>query len=176
MCVAGRQSGFTLLELMITVVVLVVLVMLAVPSYQTTVRNNCAVSSANSMLSLLTLAKSEAQRRGRTVTVCPSDSVGTSCVASGSWATGMLAYVDIDKDGTYDAGEEIRAIAPLSTCSTIATTSNLSNYIAFDSLASPTVSGSFTITPKNQTVISRKLFVSKPSKLRICNPQTDSSC
>ena len=176
MKVARKQTGFTLLELMITVVILVILVSIGVPSYQSAVRNNCAVSGGNSMLSLLVLAKSEAQRRGRSITVCPSNSAGDGCAASATdWSVGLVAYVDVDKDHSFDSGEElIRSITPLSTCSAI--TTNLGSYLSFDSLAKPGNQGNFTITPNGQSQIKRKLVVSQPSKLRICNPATDSTC
>lgn len=161
---------------MISIVVLVVLVTLGVPSYQGSMRNNCAVSGANSLLSMLILAKNEAQRRGRSVTVCPGNSAGDGCAASATdWSTGVVAYVDLDKDHVFDSGEElIRSITPLSTCSAI--TTNLGSYLSFDSLAKPGDQGNFTITPNGKSLIKRKLVVSQPSKLRICNPATDSSC
>lgn len=170
------QHGFTLLELMITITVLVILMTIGVPSYQSTVRNNCAVSGANSLLSIFTVARSEAQRRGRTVTVCPGNSDGTGCATSGTaWEASLVAFVDTDKNHKLDSGEElIRSLTPLSTCSAVS--SNFGSYISFDSLASPNDSGTFTITPNNQTDITRKLKISRPSKIRICNPTTDSTC
>lgn len=172
----ARQHGFTLLELMITITVLVILVTIGVPSYQATVRNNCAVSGANSLLSILTLARSEAQRRGRTVTVCPGNSDGTGCATSGTaWEASLVAFVDTDKDRTLDTGEElIRSLTPFSSCAAV--TSNYGSYISFDSLASPSDSGTFTITPKEQTAVARRLKISRPSKFRICNPTTDTTC
>ena len=66
------QRGFTIIELMMTVTVLALLLGIAVPSFMETVRNNRIISQNNELISSLNLARSEALKRGGSVSVCAS--------------------------------------------------------------------------------------------------------
>jgi len=99
-----RSNGFTLLELMVTVAVLAILASIAFPSFQGTIRSNRIATTGNEITGLLSLARSEAVRNKRGGGVCGS-STGTSC--DNAWADGMLAWSDIDGDGTYQVGETV---------------------------------------------------------------------
>lgn len=55
-----RNGGFTLLELIITVVVLVVLLGIAVPSFLQTINRNAVTGTANDLLASILRARSEA--------------------------------------------------------------------------------------------------------------------
>lgn len=57
-------SGFTIIELMVTVAILSVIATVAVPSFQTIIQNNQTVTQANNLLSAVQLARSEAVKRG----------------------------------------------------------------------------------------------------------------
>lgn len=59
--------GFTLIELMVTVVVLSVVLSLAVPALQETIKNNRVTGQNNELMSLINLAKSHAVRRNENV-------------------------------------------------------------------------------------------------------------
>src|SRR5687768_5278862 len=63
-------QGFTLIELMITIGVLAVLVMLAIPSFTTVINNNRLAANANELIASLQLARTEAVRRNTRITVC----------------------------------------------------------------------------------------------------------
>lgn len=87
------QSGFTLIELMITLVVAGILVTIGVPSYLTVSQNARASELASGLTSAVALARAEAIRRGEPVSVCPSDDAST---CSGSWTDGWIAIVPSD--------------------------------------------------------------------------------
>jgi len=96
-----RNYGFTLIELMVTLVVAVILVVIAVPGFRTIIQNNRASTQANELLSAMTLARSEAIKRGTNVSVCSSTNQST-CAASTTWSTGWIVFVDINNNGTFD--------------------------------------------------------------------------
>ena len=101
----NRENGFTLVELMITLVIAAILLTVAVPSFNTTIRDNRLITDANQLVSSLALARSEAVKHGRTATVCVSSDQAT-CTGETDWTLGWMAWVDVDGNGNLDAGEE----------------------------------------------------------------------
>jgi type IV fimbrial biogenesis protein FimT len=91
----GGERGFTLLELITTLTVASILLTVAVPSFFNTMRNSRAAANANELVSALSVARSEAIRRGARVSVCRTSN-GTTCNFAGgaTWATGWLVFVD----------------------------------------------------------------------------------
>lgn len=79
------SRGFTLVELLVTLVVLAIVLGFAVPSFQNMVESNRVTSTTNSLVGLLNYARTEAMRYGRTVSVVP---------VGGSYANGMAAQID----------------------------------------------------------------------------------
>lgn len=101
--------GFTLVELMITVAIVGIIAGLGVPSFLEIIRQNRASSAANDLVASLNLARSEAIKRGQTVTVCNSTDISSdtpSCADEISWDQGWLIFVDIDHDGIVDSGAD----------------------------------------------------------------------
>ncbi len=88
-----KQSGFTLIELMVTLVVAGILYSVAGSSLQNTVAEKQLVASANDLLSALHIARSEAIKLNRRVTICES-SDGASCDTTGNWEDGWIVFVD----------------------------------------------------------------------------------
>ncbi|HBK46821.1 MAG TPA: pre-pilin like leader sequence [Xanthomonadaceae bacterium] len=99
-----KATGFTLVELMITIAVLAVLMAIAFPNFQGTIRSNRVATSTNEMISALALARSEAIKSTRGGGVCPSSS-GTGC--DGTWQQGWIVWSDANGDGQFEAGEPI---------------------------------------------------------------------
>lgn len=82
-------SGFTLIELMVTLSVLGVLALVAAPSFNDALLSNRLTGFANNFVASANLARSEAIKRNTAVTVCPS-SDGTTCAGSGGWHQGWI--------------------------------------------------------------------------------------
>lgn len=77
---AGAR-GFTLVELMITVAVIGILAVVAVPAMTDMINNSRLRGQSEEVTAALQLARSEALRRNQRITACASAS-GTSCAAS----------------------------------------------------------------------------------------------
>jgi type IV fimbrial biogenesis protein FimT len=107
--VKGRMLGVTLLELLWVVALLGILVGIAVPSFSGALQGRRQAALINDFTASLALARSEAIKRGRIVSMCRSADL-KKCGGSGDWASGWLVFVDSDphgKIGRYDPGEPL---------------------------------------------------------------------
>jgi type IV fimbrial biogenesis protein FimT len=115
-----RQSGFTLLELMIVLAVAAILVSIAIPNMRTFIQDGRLTSQANDFVTDINVARSHAIHRPATVVICPS-ATGAACLPLGSnWEGGRLIFVDGDGDSTCCSGldERLRYREALSTANT----------------------------------------------------------
>jgi type IV fimbrial biogenesis protein FimT len=103
-----KLRGVTLIELLVTLVVLSILLTVAVPGFQSFIRSNRLTSAANEMASALNLARSEAIRRGKTVTLCQSSASASPSCDGTSWADGWLVFVGTSGAGDSTAANHIR--------------------------------------------------------------------
>ena len=81
-----KQTGVTLVELMVTVAVLAIVLTIAVPSFTGIIASGKVTGPANEALSAMHFARSEAIRLNRNIEVCKSNVAGTACDNStGKW-------------------------------------------------------------------------------------------
>jgi type IV fimbrial biogenesis protein FimT len=66
----NNQSGFTLIELIMTLVVGGIVMTMAVPSFSTFIKNNQLTTQANDMVSTINLSRTEAIKRRDRITIC----------------------------------------------------------------------------------------------------------
>ena len=76
---------------MVTLCVMVILLVTAVPLINTTIEKNDVTSASNTLLADLDYARSEAVSRGTYVSICPSTN-GSTCTTSTTYDTGWLIY------------------------------------------------------------------------------------
>ncbi|BAU47705.1 general secretion pathway protein H [Sulfurifustis variabilis] len=103
------MAGFNLVELMATLVVIGVLLGVGLPAINRFVESNRLTSATNNLISDLSVARTEAVKRGLRVGVCTSTDAST-CSAS-TWERGWLVFVDKDGNSAWTAGtdEVVRA-------------------------------------------------------------------
>ncbi len=117
---SAQNAGFTLIELMIVLVVVAIFVTVGVPNFQNLVRDNRLATQANSLVSSLQLARSEALKLRTPVSVCRTIN-GFACVTSGtaSWEQGWLVFVDTNSNGAVDGELIIQSSSGLSSGNTL---------------------------------------------------------
>jgi len=108
-------KGFTLIELMVTVVLAAVVLTIGVPSLKTLIDSNRLTAATNDFVSAITLARAEAIKRGSFVAVCASDArlsdnTGQQRCTGTDWGGGYLIFADAARGCTVAAvGDIIRA-------------------------------------------------------------------
>jgi len=93
-----KQKGFTLIELMITLIVLSIALTIAVPNFVTWIKNNRIDAATRNLTGVFQLARSEAISRQTVITVN----------SGGDWSDGLTIYTDTSPTGNtlYNAAED----------------------------------------------------------------------
>ena len=107
----SRNSGFTLVELMVTLAVMTILVTVAVPAFIDVIRDNRQIAATNELVTALNYARSEAIKRGVPVSVCrcvDNASATPSCDESGSdWSVGWMVFVNPGAPGVVSTAADV---------------------------------------------------------------------
>jgi type IV fimbrial biogenesis protein FimT len=102
-----RASGFTLVELMITIGIASILLGLVAPGMAALLERNRVQTATTNFYSGLMLARSEALKRNQPVVMCKSADAA-ACATTGNWDQGWLVYADADSSGSPDPSEILR--------------------------------------------------------------------
>lgn len=99
-----RENGYTLHEALIALVIAGILTASAV-GFRRLVMHNKITTQVNVMVADLNLARSEAIKRGQTVTLCQSNT-RTDCTGSSDWHEGWILFADANNNRSLDDDEE----------------------------------------------------------------------
>lgn len=106
-------AGFTVIELLVVITIVTILMGIGVPSYKYVTNSNRLSAEVNGLLGDMQMARAEAIKEGRPVTVCSSANQLT-CSGSSDWSSGWIVFTDPTDVGVVDADETIlRAQKPL---------------------------------------------------------------
>ncbi len=112
-----RQTGFTLMELMMTISIAAIVTMIGIPSFRYITNSNRIAGEVNGLLGDLQFARAEAIKEGLNVTVCVSAG-GTSCDNSAAWKSGWIVFSN-PTNGTVPAtGSVLRIQTPFTSTDT----------------------------------------------------------
>jgi prepilin-type N-terminal cleavage/methylation domain-containing protein len=101
-----RQQGFTLYELLITLVVVSIVLSFGIPNLRSFTQNSRMTSAANDLLGTFQTARSEAARSKQNVSICASaNSMSATPACGGEFEDGWILFVDPNGDAVFDAGE-----------------------------------------------------------------------
>ena len=105
------RSGFSLIELMVTIVLVSLLLTLGVPSFSALLRTISLNTQANNFVATINLARSEAIRRNTAVTL----SASSDNLTQHHWEAGWQVWVDNNGNGILDDGELLRDFPDMET-------------------------------------------------------------
>ena len=101
------QTGFTLYELMVTLLIVGVVLTLGIPNLSEFTRNSRITSTANDLHAAFLMARSEAARAKSNITICASsNSMANDATCQGTWDQGFIVFVDDDANLVRAVGTE----------------------------------------------------------------------
>jgi len=144
------QTGFTLYELLITVLIVGVVLSFGIPNMLQFNQNGRMTATANDMHAAFHLARSESSRAKTNITVCPStNALAADANCSGTWDQGFIVFVDDNGDLDRSGATEtvLRAHGPIADAVTLAV-ANDATYFSFSStgLGRPNVGGNTAVS------------------------------
>ena len=92
-------SGFTLYELLITIVIIGIVLTFGIPNFGVFTQNSRITSTANDLHSSFYLGRSEAARSKSNITICASNnSMDAAATCGGTFDDGWIIFVDLNGD------------------------------------------------------------------------------
>jgi len=177
--------GFTLLELMVTMVIAAILMMVAVPGFLSYQRSSAVYAATSSFSAALNAARAEAIKRAKPTFVMPT---------SGSdWSLGWMVFVDLDGDDAYDktkgdvlvltqAAVPSGVSVPVSTAAPAFVAAAGVAYVRYDSYGIPRSNATTTLPLPNavdfsagsgSTRTTRRVILGIVGRPRTCDPVND---
>ena len=127
------QTGFTLYELLITMLIVGIVLALGVPNMSQYRQNSRMTSTANDLHSAFHLARSEASRAKTNITLCASaNSMTAAADCGGTWDQGYIVFVDTDGNiATGGVNESILRAQPAIAQGVSLAVANDANFFSF---------------------------------------------
>lgn len=99
-------SGFTVLELLVTLTVAATLLLTGLPSFQKFTQRQQMKAAVNGLQHALLLARSEAVHRNGPVVACPGNAAD-GCSDARDWSRGWIVFPDPNDDRQRQTGESL---------------------------------------------------------------------
>ena len=182
------NTGFTLIELMVTLTIASILLLVAAPSLTAFKRNSELTSLSNTLLSAMNAARGEAMKRNMAAYVTPTD-------GGASWDNGWIVFVDKNNNQVFDdESTDLLVMTQSAPAGYFSITGKKSAgetpaYIRFDGSGYPKLkdggNGALSLTVKRNDLTAtalyentRHLMIDTVGRVRICKPKSasDTDC
>jgi len=179
-----QAAGFTLLETLIVLAIIGIMSAYAMPSFLQSMNRATVTTQTSAFASAIRVARTEAIRRGRMVTLCRSnnpEAAAPACAvgAGGNtgWMSGWVIFEDSDPAGargTIDANETIISVqSPFNGSGGFVDQSNGTSFLSFSPSGMPfgVITRTFVIFPnssdRNTSKVTEQLVLSATARVTI---------
>ncbi len=159
------QTGFTVLELMITISIAGILLVTAAPSFQSFTQRQQMKAAVTSLQNDLMMARSEAVRLNMRVVTCPGDPA-QGCTGSNEWNTGWIVFADDNADRQRQPGERVVRRGEEVENLRVLSSSGRTDVRFFPDGSAPGSNGSISFCGLGGPAHARKLVVSNLGRIR----------
>ncbi|WP_163836215.1 GspH/FimT family pseudopilin [Spartinivicinus ruber] len=102
-----KTTGFTLIELMVTIAVLAIIAGIGIPSMSNFIDNNRMNSAKDRLAAAISLARSNAITNNTKTIICGLKTANASeCSDTGEWRFGWMVFSDENNNDQYDKGTD----------------------------------------------------------------------
>ncbi len=110
-----KQHGFTIYELLITMLMIGIILSIGVPNMSGFMKNSRITGTANDLHASFQLARSEAARSKSNITICASaNSMDAAAACGGTFNDGWIIFIDLNGDLTRGGfGENVLRAHPV---------------------------------------------------------------
>ncbi len=163
--------GFSLLELLVTVLVAAIILSLGLPALDRSIARNRQRAELNSLFHALHLARKESIRRRELVSLCPSID-GRRCNPGRDWSRGWLLFENSDRDEPPRIDPDETVILARSSATGMRVTANRLGFTS-RGIRRRATNGTLVVCDPEERIEPRALVVSYTGRPRIAARKTD---
>ncbi len=127
------QSGFTLYELLVTLLIVGIVLTLGIPNLSDFTRNSRITGTSNDLHASFLMARSESARAKTNITICASsNSMDADATCQGTWDQGFIVFLDDNANlDSSDAEDSVLRAHPEAAEGVTLTIANDANYFMY---------------------------------------------
>ena len=176
----NRRRGFTLIEALVVVGIIAITSAIVIPGMSGFVSDSRVSGNVNEFIGAMTLARTEAVKRGRLVTICRSanaDSETPTCAGGSDWAAGWIVFQESSSAtnvGSFEAPDDLLQRRGALLNGMVAQSSPAISGVTFNSLGEQigitTAVMSFDFSVKNKSA--RKVCINRNGRVKVIQKPT----
>lgn len=168
----NSKRGFTIIELLVTLVVFSILLSIALPAFANLIDRQRLDGAVDALSRSLNYTRMEAVRRNRAVTISPFP---------GGWHQGWRVYLDRNLNGMYDDDETLIREETPPVVSAIKANASIAQYVQYNPQGETILlnggfqAGTFTLCSSKAGAEGRKIIINRVGRVRSERSVTDCS-
>ena len=166
------SSGFTLVELLVVVAIMAITLAFGVPGFRAIITSSRLTNAANSMVTALQRARSEAIKTNRLVTVSNVNN-------NGAWGDGWIVFVDKNQDNLQSVDGDPEFDEPtisffdgINTSFMVNPTNGFTNRVIYRPDGRSNTNGTFNFCASADTADFRRVVVASSGRIHVETPTT----